>query len=200
MSENPIVIIVFAAIAAYVLKLWIDDFRALQRGEPNPRALPGAAPAPVWLIALAAAVSLGLVGLETIGEAALGISEEQSTITALYLLAMISAGIVEELIFRGYLVITRGGRGALIASIIGFSVIFALIHGHLLGDREDGLLKLDTAGLWWTFILFLNSLWWYAVRFMPANTHRSLLPCFAGHVASNIGVFIVKFSQGYVTF
>ena len=48
--------------------------------------------------------------METLGENLLAISEQQSDITALFLPAMISAGIIEEIVFRGYLVFTKRGR------------------------------------------------------------------------------------------
>lgn len=212
MNDNPLVILGSAAVAGVILKLWLDDYRAFQRGEPNPRGLPGAAPAPLWLLGLSALVSLLIVGIETAGEYALGVSDEQSTIAPLFLVGMIAAGIVEELLFRGFAVITGKGRAALIGSIVGFSIVFALIHAHLLGGGDEAAteaaapvatflgMEFDTgpAALWWTGILVLNSLWWYTVRFLPANKHRSLLPCFAGHIASNVGVFVVKLAQGHV--
>ena len=212
MNDSPVSIILTALIAGFILKLWIDDYRAFGRGESNPKALPGATAAPMWLLGLSALGSLLLVGVETVGEYALGVSDEQSSIGAFFLVAMIAAGIVEEVLFRGFAVIRSKGRTVLVLSIIAFSVLFALVHAHLLGaslDVEEAgeaggraavfTLELGPAQLWWTCVLFLNSLWWYTVRFLPANVHRSLLPCFAGHIASNVGVFVVKLAQGHVT-
>lgn len=201
MNDNPLVIIISALVALYILKIYRDDYRAFQTGTPNPKAMPGATPAPMWLIWIAALGSLLLVGVETAGEYALGITDEQSTIGAFYLIAMVSAGIVEEVVFRGFLVVKRT-RAMLIGSIVFFSLLFALVHMHLLETDEEGTMSLVTGAgpLWWTFILFLNSIWWYAVRFLPGNRHQSLFPCFAGHIASNLGVFAVKLAQGYVTF
>ena len=195
---NAILIVAAAAVVAY---LWFNDFRAFKGGKPFERALPGAAPAPVRLIQLAALVSVGIVIVETLGEYVLGISELQSTVPAYYLLPMIGAGVVEEVIFRGFLVVERKGRKVMIGSIVVFSVIFALIHGHLLTKGTAGFqLVLSPAAMWWTFILFANSIWWYAVRFFPSNKDRSLLPCFAGHIASNLAVFLIKLAQGFVSF
>ncbi len=210
MNDSPIAVLVSVLVAGYLLKLWIDDLRAFRRGTPNPRALPGATPVELWVIGLSVLMSLLLVVLETAGEIVLDVSSEQSTVPWYFLFAMISAGIVEEVLFRGFAVITRRGKAALVAGIVLFSVVFALLHAHLLGggDAEAasdstrnflGLeIDLGPAALWWTFILFLNSLWWYTVRFMPGNPQRSLLPCFAGHIASNLGVFGVKLAQGFV--
>lgn len=201
---SPVNITISIVAAIIVLKLWISDCRGFKKeGKPVKGALPGAAPAPLWLIAVSALVSIVIVGIETWGEALLGVSQEQSTITWFYLAAMVGAGIVEELIFRGYLVVQHKGKKALIGSIVCFSIIFALIHGHFLVSPEDSAsgsyeLTFGAAPIWWTFILVVNSLWWYAVRFMPANKHRSLLPCFAGHIASNLAVFAIKYAQGFV--
>lgn len=187
--------------AAVVLYLWVNDFRLFKSGKPFARALPGATSAPARLIWLAAGVSAGIVVVETIGEYLLGVTAMQSTVPVYYVIPMICAGIIEELIFRGYLVVEKKGRRVLVVSAILFSVVFALIHGHLLTEAVGGFkLTLAPAPLWWTFILFVNSLWWYAVRFMPSNKDRSLLPCFAGHIASNLAVFAIKLAQGFVSF
>ena len=121
---------------------------------------------------------------------------------ARFVFASLAAGIVEEVIFRGYLVIDKKGRAALIASCVGFSLIFALIHGHFWSHEEGEPFT-------WTFtikaffstgILLANSLWFYALRFAPWNQNRSLFPCMLAHAASNFGVFAVKWVQGFVIF
>ena len=200
MSPASITLSVVAALV--VLKLWTSDYMTLAKGRPVDNPLPGATPAPLRLIGVSVLVSVLIVGVETSGEYSLGISDEQSTITAFYLLAMLGAGIVEELLFRGFFVVLNKGRMAMLGSIVGFSLVFALIHGHLLAKpgAEGGSYALTLAAgpLWWTFILFANSLWWYAVRLIPANRNRSLLPCFAGHIASNLAVFAIKLAQGHV--
>jgi hypothetical protein len=37
------------------------------------------------------------------------------------------------------------------------------------------------------------------VRFLPLNPTRSLLPSIAAHAAKNMGVFAIKYAQGFVT-
>ena len=205
MSDSPLLILVAFAAALYLLKLWIDDVRAARAGSPNPKALPGASLAPslaLWIGALGAAF---LVVLETAGELALGVSAEQSDITVIFLFAMIGAGILEEVVFRGFLVVQNRGRALLILSIIGFSLLFALLHFQYYTEiPEDGTwrdveLVITTKSGWSLLLLFLNSIWFYAVRFGPWNPSRSLLPCFVAHVTSNVGVFVVKLFQGHVT-
>ena len=112
--------------------------------------------------------------------------------------ATLAAGVVEEVIFRGFLVVDRRGKAALIGSCLGCSLIFALIHAHL-WSTEDGFEWTFTTKAWFsTSILFANSLWWYAVRFGPWNPTRSIFPCMIAHASSNLGVFAVKLAQGYV--
>lgn len=50
-----------------------------------------------------------------------------------------------------------------------------------------------------TAAVFAASLWFYCVRFMPGNPQHSLLPCLAAHAAKNLGVFAVKYAQGFVS-
>jgi hypothetical protein len=200
---SPVSITISVVAAIIVLKLWVSDYRVWKAGKPIDKPLPGATSAPIWLIALSVAVSVLIVCVETWGEYALGVSGEQSSVTVFYLAAMIGAGIVEELIFRGWLVVQNRGRAALVASAVFFSIVFALVHGHLLLGPDKSAsggyeLTFGAAPLWWTGCLLVNSLWWYAVRFMPSNANRSLLPCFAGHIASNLAVFAIKYAQGFV--
>ena len=200
---DPLNVILSVVAAAFILKMWISDYMAWKKGTPFERAIAGATGAPMRLVWLSVIVSVGIVIIESAGEYALGATTAQSTIPWYYLAAMLGAGIVEEMIFRGYLVIQTKGRKTLIASIIIFSIAFALIHGHLLGWSKDTYsfeVKLAPGPIWWTLILFTNSLWWYAVRFMPSNKDHSLLPCFAGHMASNLAVFVIKLAEGYVSF
>lgn len=205
MTDSPLLTLLVFAGALYLLKIWFDDLKAGRAGEIKPGALPGAHPAPAIALIIGAVGALALVGVETAGEIALGVSAQQSDITAIFLLAMIGAGIIEEVIFRGYLVVTQRGKALLIASIIGFSLFFALLHYQYYTDKpEDGTwrdltLALDTKAAWSLFLLFLNSLWFYYVRFFKWNPQQSLLPCFVAHVSSNVGVFVVKLVQGHVT-
>ncbi|MGC9450556.1 MAG: CPBP family glutamic-type intramembrane protease [Oceanipulchritudo sp.] len=205
MSDSPILILIVFAGALYLLKLWREDLLAEQTGHPNPRALPGAAPVPAIALWIGGIGAVLLVLLETAGELALGVSAEQTDITFLFLFAMVGAGVLEEVLFRGYLVVSNKGRKLLISSIIGFSLLFALLHFQYYTEiPEEGAwwefqFAIDTKAGWSLLLLFLNSLWFYTVRFFKWNPRHSLLPCFVAHVASNLGVFLVKLLQGHVT-
>ena len=104
------------------------------------------------------------------------------------------------MIFRGYLVVEGRGRAALVGGVVGASLLFALLHPFL-WQWQDGTLVLQGSTKAWfsTGAVFAGSLWFYAVRFMPANPRHSLVPCIAAHLAKNVGVFVVKLLQGHVT-
>ena len=186
----------------YLARVWYRDYQDTRRGRHRRGALPGATPAETSWIVLGAIVGSLLVLLQTAGECRLGITAKQSRVTWLFLLAMVSAGFLEEVVFRGFLVIDHKGRAALVGSIVGFSALFALLHFHWLDWKGAGegwaRLELNAAAAWWTLSLFLNSLLFYWLRFSRWNRGRSLIPCFAGHIASNVTVFAVKLFQGYV--
>lgn len=172
-----------------------------QRGQPNPRALPGAVPTERAAVAVAVAVTLLLLGLETWGEVALGIAGAQSTVTWLFGLYTLAAAFGEELVFRGYLVVVDRGRAWLWSSVVLFSLVFALLHPFLWewkGEGDGLMLHLDTKGFFSTGVVFVGSLWFYTVRFFGLNAQRSLLPCIAAHLAKNLGVLLIKFQQGFV--
>jgi membrane protease YdiL (CAAX protease family) len=205
MSDSPLIILILFAGAAYLFKIWRDDLLAWKGGQPNERGIPGATSAPaiaLWIGAIGAVV---LVLVETGGEIALGVSSEQTDITAIFLLAMVGAGILEEVLFRGYLVIQNKGRAILVASVVGFSLLFALAHYQYYteipeeGSWRDLVFVIDSKSLWSLLLLFLNSLWFYSVRFFKWNPYQSLLPCFVAHISSNVAVFAVKLIQGHVT-
>jgi membrane protease YdiL (CAAX protease family) len=200
MNENPLMILLYVGVAAYVGHTYWDDYKAFKSGSPNGGAMPGAVAAPLGAFIIGTLGALLLLGVETGGEIALGLVDEQSEMVWFFVFAIIAAGVVEEVIFRGYLVIDHKGRALLIASAVGFSLIFAIIHGHL-WSREDGFEWTLTAKAFFsTGILFANSLWFYAVRFGPWNPKRALFPCMLAHAASNLGVFFVKWAQGYLIF
>ena len=200
MNENPLMILLYVGVAAYVGQIYWGDYKAAKSGEANAGAMPGAAVAPLGAFVIGTLGALLLLVLETSGEIALGVVDEQSEMVWFFVFAAIAAGVVEEVIFRGYFVIDNKGRSLLIASAVGFSLIFAIIHGHL-WSREDGFeWTLTGKAFFSTAILFANSLWFYALRFGPWNPKRSLFPCMLAHAASNLGVFFVKWAQGYVIF
>ncbi|MBI2514086.1 MAG: CPBP family intramembrane metalloprotease [Opitutae bacterium] len=199
-QDSPLLLLGLLAATGYIAKLWLDDYRATRRGTPHPRALPGATPASSNAIAIAALGALGLLALETAGESALGLTEKQSDMTVLFGLYTLAAAFGEELIFRGFLVIEHRGRGGLIAGVVGASVLFAALHPFLWQWR-DGVLHVHLGAKAWfsTALVFASSLWFYAVRFWKLNPSRSLLPCIAAHLAKNLGVFVIKYAQGFVS-
>jgi uncharacterized protein len=144
--------------------------------------------------------ALVILAGETAGEYAFGFVAEQSDITLLFALFTLTAAFVEELIFRGFLVVQSKGRAILIASIVFFSTVFAFFHPFLWEwHDEEGLVFNFTGKAWFsTGIIFLNSLWFYTVRFLPVNPRHSLIPCIAAHFCSNLGVILIKLYQGHV--
>jgi len=202
---EPIPTLLYLGAAGYLGYLFFRDYESHQKGNAHPNALPGATPASRSLILAGALGGVLLVLLETAGEYGLGISGRQSTIPVWAILPLLAAALLEEIIFRGYLVVTTKGRGWLYGSILLFSALFALVHFHWLTKVEgEGAilfgyaLSLTKEAVWWTLLLFLNSVWFYALRFVPQNRQRSLLPCIVAHAAGNLSVYLVKFFQGYV--
>ena len=100
-------------------------------GQPNPQALPGATQASVGLYVIGVGVSLIILALETFGEMGLGIAAEQSNVAWFFIITSLAAGIIEEIIFRGFLVIENRGQKLLIVSCVVFSAVFALLHPYL---------------------------------------------------------------------
>jgi len=199
-QDNPLLLLVMTLGGAYLGKLWLDDLRTARAGQPNPRAFPGATPAGRPVMILAVAGTLILLAAETAGEYTLGVTAEQSTMTVLAGVYSLAAALLEEIIFRGYLVITGRGRAKLIMGIVAASALFALLHPFLWEWRDGQLQLLLTPKAWFsTGAIFLGSIWFYALRFMPLNPQHSLAPCFAAHAAKNLGVFAIKYAQGFVS-
>lgn len=120
--------------------------------------------------------------------------------TILFAFVTLAAGFGEELVFRGFVVIDNKSKRVLWLSIIAFSAIFALIHPFLWVWEENRLkLHLTPKAMFSTNVVFLNSIWFYFLRFSNANKHRSLWPCIAAHTSSNGAVFLIKLSQGHVS-
>lgn len=198
-QDNPLLLAGMIAAAGYVLSLWWRDLAAGRRGVTNMHAFPGATPASGRVIALAVTGALLLLAVETGGEYALGLTAQQGHMTVLFALYTLTAAFIEELIFRGYLVVENHGRAALLTGVIGASLAFALLHPFL-WEWKDGALQFHAGVKGWfsTAMIFIGSLWFYAMRFLPANRTRSLLPCIAAHAAKNLGVFAIKLAQGFV--
>ena len=201
MDESPVMVILYVGIAAYVGNLYCGDLQQWkQSGEASRGALPGATSPSLAVLVIGIIGALLILAAETGGEIALGISAEQSDMVWYFVFASLGAGIVEEVIFRGYLVVENKGRVALISSCVAYSLLFALIHPHLWSTDDGFHLTLTEKGFFSTAILLANSLWFYALRFAPWNKNRSIFPCMLAHAASNLGVFGVKWAQGFIIF
>jgi len=201
MNESPFMVLLYVGVAAYVGYMYWGDYQSNQASEqPDPRGMPGATSASLGLFVIGVIGALLILAAETGGEIALGIASGQSEMVWYFVFAILGAGIVEEIIFRGYLVVDNKGRAALIGSCVGFSLIFAIIHGHFWSNEEGEAFAwtFTTKAFFTTGILFVNSLWFYALRFGRWNKNRSLFPCMLAHAASNLGVFCVKWAQGFV--
>ncbi len=198
--NNPLGLLLMTAAGLYMGKLWLDDLRAWRSGSPNPRALPGATPAPPYAVVIAIAGALVLLALETWGEIRLGLAGEQSRMTWLFALYSVAAApLIEELIFRGWLVVENKGRAAMWAAALAASVVFAAGHPFLWKWDDAGFaFTLGAKGWFSTSIVFATSLWLYAARLAAWNPARSLLPCFAAHAAKNLGVVAIKFATGFM--
>jgi len=198
MSESPLLLLIMTAAAIYVAKLWHDDYRMNQAGKAHPQALPGATSASRSAYVIAILGSLILLSLETWGEYKLNVVSEQSELTILLALYTLAAPIIEEIIFRGYLVINKRGAATRGIGIVVASAIFALLHPFLWEWNEGFTLTLTAKGIFSTSAAFAFSLWFYAVRFASWNPRHSLLPCFVAHGFKNLGVIVIKAVQGYI--
>lgn len=197
--DQPLLSLLLFAGGAYLLYLWYQDLRNGGDQTNKPGTLPGAFPAGRLVLIIGVAGALFITLAETAGEYLLDIVEEQSTLRFWFLFAGLGAAVIEEIIFRGYLVIRNRGPWLLVASILGFSLLFALLHPHLWEWGEDGLGFHFTAKAWFsTAFLFIASVFFYALRFLPCNPGRSLLPCFIAHAVMNLAVFGIKAGQGFI--
>ncbi len=199
--HHPLFLLLMTAAGLYAARIWSCDRRAARAsGNSVVQALPGATDAPALASLIAVAGSLVLLAAETLGEKALGLTAQQSRMTWLFgLYSVAAAPVIEELIFRGYLVVDGRGSRMLWAGVIGASAGFAMLHPFLWRWDDDGFaLTLDAKGWFSTAAAFATSLWLYAARFAPWNPRRSLLPCFAAHSGKNLGVLAVKHAQGFV--
>ncbi|MCF7687101.1 MAG: CPBP family intramembrane metalloprotease [Cephaloticoccus sp.] len=199
MSQNPFLLLLMIGGGLYIGKLWRDDLRSAAIGESHPQALPGATPCTRRALVTACLGSIVLLAGETWGEYRLGVVTEQSNMTVLFALNSLVAPIIEETIFRGYLVINGRGHAVRWLGIVVASALFALLHPFL-WVWEDGLVfTLTIKGAFSTIAAFAFSLWFYHVRFARWNSRHSLLPCFAAHGMKNLGVIVIKAVQGFLT-
>jgi membrane protease YdiL (CAAX protease family) len=200
MNDNPWSLVGMMVATAVAFGLWWRDFRAQRAGaDLERRAFPGTSPCPARVVGLAIGGILILLGAEVGGEYALGIVADQKPISVLFGLYTLAAAFLEELVFRGYLVVENRGRAVLWLSITSFSVAFALAHPFL-WEWRSGILSihLTQKAVFTTSMLFLASVWFYFMRYVGMNPQRSLLPCIAAHLAKNLGVFVLKALQGFV--
>jgi len=198
--NHPLLLALLTAASLYVGKLWWDDRRAARVGDPKPNALPGATDAPARALIIAVTGALLILVAETAGEIRLGIASEQSRMTWLFAVYSICAApVIEEILFRGWLVIENRGRAVLWGGAVAASLLFAALHPFLWRWDEDAFaLTFGAKGWFSTAVVFATSLWFYLARFAPWNPQHSLLPCFAAHAAKNIGVVAVKASTGFM--
>jgi membrane protease YdiL (CAAX protease family) len=199
MNDNPFALVMLIGLGGYFVWLWASDLRAVREGRLDPgQALPGARPSSAKACLIAVAGALVVLAAETWGEIALGLSEEQSRMTYLFAAYTLVQAIVEEIIFRGYVVVENKGRATTIAVVLGASLLFAAIHPFL-WTWDGGLVFTFTTKGWFSFgAVFVASLWFYACRLASWNPTRSLLPCFAAHLAKNLGVIVIKGAQGFL--
>jgi membrane protease YdiL (CAAX protease family) len=198
--NHPLLLLLMTAAGIYVGALWRADRRAARNGTPNQGGLPGATDAPGRAVTIAVMGAWGLLAVETLGETALGLAGEQSRMTWLFALYSVAAApIIEELIFRGWLVVENRGRAMTWAAAVGASVIFAALHPFLWRWDDAGFaLTLGAKGWFSSGMVFATSLWLYVARLAAWNPQRSLLPCFVAHAAKNIGVVGVKLVAGFM--
>ena len=184
---------IYGGIALVLLYMWASDCRSQRTG-----GFPGASWAPLRGLIIAGIGGLVLTLLETGVEYGLGLTEEQSEMAVIAIIPVLAAAVIEEIVFRGYLVVDHKGRGWLIGSVLGFSFLFAVIHPYL-WSWEEGTLSFEwtAKGMFSTLFVFANSLWFYTVRFGIGNRSRSLLPCFVAHGVSNFSVWAIKGAQGF---
>ncbi len=206
-QDTPLFAISSFAVAAYIFYLWCGDLcRFKKTGTPARGAFEGATTVSPRIVLFGAACALALLALFVLAESRLGIDKEQSAVSPWALFSWMSAAVVEEIVFRGYLAVRRRGNFALWVSVLFFSVVFALAHpfvwNYSVPEGESLLggvwiFNFSVQPVFSTFAVFACSLLFYFLRFMPSNANRSLAPCMAAHCAYNIGVFVSKYLQGF---
>lgn len=198
--NDPVFLLLLTAAGVYVFRLWWGDTAAAKTGRPHVNAFPGAVPWDRRAVILAGTGALGLVALETAGEHLLGINDLQSRMTwSMAAYSIFGAPVIEELIFRGWLVVEHRGGALMWSAAVATSALFALLHPFLWRWDETGFhFEFTTKAAFSTASLFAFSVWMYAARLAPWNPGRSLLPCFVGHAVRNAAVVAIKGSQGFL--
>ena len=208
-QDDPLFSIITFAIAAYLFYMWWGDFSFYKKnGAPRDKAFQGATSAPLRICLIGAMLAAVLLAIHVLTEDALGVSQEQSSVGIFALFSWVGAAFVEELIFRGYLVVQKRGMAVLILSAVFFSFVFAAGHPFL-WDYQVPEGAHFWQGVWSTnftlqpamatLAIFECSLLFYFLRFAPTNPNRSLLPCIIAHLTYNVGVFAAKAFQGFVS-
>ena len=199
MEENFWLNLFYLTIAFFLLRTWSQDRKDYLSNNPNPKALAGATDCSLGIIFVGALGAIVILALETFGEIALKIHEQQSHLAWHSLFPLLAAAVVEELVFRGYLFIKNQNQFILVGSCFFASLLFALLHDHL-WQWEEGTINFyfSEKAFFSTGFLLVNSLWFYFLRFSKWNPQQSLLPCLMAHAISNIGVYCIKFYQGFV--
>ena len=200
-------ILMFCA-AAWLFKMWLADLSNFRKsGELVKGAFECATPASGNLVIIGVIGALLLLSLHTSSEYAAGVAGEQTKVSAWALFSWCSAAFIEELIFRGYLVVKNRSVLALASSIFLFSFLFAGMHPFLWdytvpegGSLFAGKWSFDFSlqALLATLAVFECSLFFYILRFLPSNKYRSIIPCIAAHLTYNLGVFVIKLFSGFV--
>lgn len=215
MNEHPPLLILMSVIGIYVFYLWWQDYTVAKHSAPSSNALPGARPTSSKANVIAAVGAVLIVIGETLGELQLGLTDEQSKMTALFGLYTLVAAFIEELIFRGFLVIEGKGNVLKWTGVIGASLLFSILHPFLwkwdmMNSPEWHLLyfwkwpdwftwQITSKGVFSSGAVFVSSLWFYIVRFAAFNPTQSLLPCIIAHGTKNLCVIAVKGAQGYIS-
>jgi membrane protease YdiL (CAAX protease family) len=158
-TQWPLLLLLIGG-SVWVAARWVHDYRAARAGTPSGRLFPGATPASAGAVAIASLGALCILAAETGGEHVLGLSAEQSTVTGLFgLYSLVGAPVIEEILFRGYLVIEHRGRALLWAGVVGVSFLFALLHPFLWEWHGMGLTDHFSAKAWFsTAVIFMTSL------------------------------------------
>lgn len=207
-QDNVYYALIMFFVVAYIFYVWVGDMLYFSKnGKHRKGAFAGATPVSLKYVLFSIISVLILLFIHIAGEEYLGITSEQSSVGAMALLSWTAAAFIEELIFRGYLVIQNKGVAMLVFSILVFSSLFALAHpfiwDYTIPDGKsifDGIWKFEIScrTLFSTFSIFTCSILFYTLRFLPQNKYRSLVPCILAHFTYNFGVFVTKLVLGFI--